>query len=99
MKNKLNFFDWFAQRESFGFDENPSTDYIKEYVKVHAWNVFSKNAPIHDGDCMDRPYTCNLCALEDLLYEYRCYFFDKPDKDGDDIFYPELGFMKIGNDT
>ena len=85
--NKLSFFEWFAAREALE-GEILSTTFIQDFAKEGAWHGYSDSRPIHEGDCTACPWTCSLCALEDLLEEYRLYFFDKQNSDGD-VFYPK----------
>jgi len=32
---------------------------------------------IHDGDCTKQPFTCHLCCIEQLLKDYRHYYFQE----------------------
>ena len=36
----------------------------------------SINNDIHNGDCTNHPYTCNICLLESFLNEYAEYYFN-----------------------
>ena len=88
---KLNFYDWFAERESFYDGCESDTNFIKQFTTVGAWLSYDKNEPNHCGDCTSRPVTCGLCALEGLLREYRMYYFDK--WNGEEIFHPGKGLL------
>ncbi len=83
--NKLSFYDWFAAREALEGEE-PSANFIKNYVH-NAWSAYSTLDPVHEGDCTSAPFSCNLCVLEDLLREYRMYFFDQFENN-EEVFRP-----------
>lgn len=75
MGNKLSFFEWFAEKERRPGDPpltpEQETERIRNFVKDFAW----QRGAFHDGDCTDRPYSCELCGLQGLLEEYReCVF-------------------------
>lgn len=73
---KLTFFEWWSKLE-YPEDEKPDTSFIEGFAKDGAWKSYNTGEAIHCGDCTTYPVTCSLCALEDLLKEYREYFFDK----------------------
>lgn len=77
---KMNFFEWYDWQERQPH-EKPSTAWIENYVKNHAWKSRRFGVPVHDGDCTNMPYTCDLCVVTDLLNEYSDYFFDKAPKE------------------
>jgi len=70
--SKLSFFEWIAEQHRHN-GEAPSTTWIENYAKKTAWESYQNKQPMHDGDCVNRPYSCDLCILEDLLREYREY--------------------------
>ena len=76
MNKKMSFFDWFVQGSNSDIEKEP-TDFIRTFVTQAAWSSYSSSTPVHDGDCTDMPYSCSLCTLEDLLKDYRKYFFKK----------------------
>ncbi len=76
MTEKITFFDWCEEKEK-GLGEEHDTIWIKDYAKHSAWENYKTGTAIHSGDCTNCPYTCDLCALTDLLIGYRDYFFAK----------------------
>lgn len=79
MEEKLNFFEW-ADANERQPHETPSTVFIENYARNSVWKSYRTGQPVHDGDCTNCPYTCDLCVLTDLLVEYREYYFDTSDK-------------------
>lgn len=85
MTEKMNFYDWHEwqectdeeREEVYKDGKKPSTKWIRDYVRNGAWSPYRFLEPVHDGDCTNCPYTCNLCCLESLLREYREYYFSK----------------------
>lgn len=74
--NKLTFFEWCAEQEALeGEDLNGWTEHYKDFATKHAWHSYQSDKAVHDGDCTKCPYTCQLCVLEDLLADYRQYYF------------------------
>lgn len=72
---KLSFFDWYEELEKLPHEAH-STGWIENYAKNDAWKSYRTGEAVHDGDCLNNPYTCSLCSLTDLLIEYREYYFD-----------------------
>lgn len=78
MSDKLNFFEWFAAQEADeGEDVKDLLPWTEKYFTKTAWESYRTSEPIHDGDCVKRPYTCDLCVIERYLTEYKNYFFDR----------------------
>jgi hypothetical protein len=78
MADKLSFFDWYEREECReGETPDPETKWIRGFAQQTAWRSYRRGEATHDGDCTNMPYACSLCALTDLLIEYRDYYFDK----------------------
>jgi hypothetical protein len=79
----VDFYTWYADRERLPSDPpltpEQETEWIRNFSGNVAWHSYRQGKAEHDGDCTNMPYTCNLCALEDLLSEYRKEAFSTVD--------------------
>lgn len=64
MKQKLDLYDWASE-----YNET-SKEWLKEFIE----NTFSGKVT-HLGDCTKHVYACKLCILEDILRDYRDYYY------------------------
>jgi hypothetical protein len=73
--SKYTFIQFVAALESDDFDKIDETwlPWAKEFVSY----LNSDNVNIHDGDCTKKPFSCYLCVVENLLSDYREYYFNE----------------------
>ena len=63
MTDKLNFFEYCAEQEAeAGENVQDWVEHFKKYYTKGVWESYRTGEPRHDGDCVNRPYTCDLCV-------------------------------------
>lgn len=68
--NKLTFWQW-CEKDDLLEGEEPNPDEYKRWFL----GSFFEHSNVHDGDCRGIPMGCGLCQIEELLSEYREYYF------------------------
>jgi len=75
MNKKYTFIEFIAACESDNFD-NIDESWI-HWAKQFVSHLNSDTANIHLGDCTKMPISCYLCNIENLLKNYREYYFNE----------------------
>jgi hypothetical protein len=75
MNKKYTFIQFVAANESDDFDSIDETwiPWAKEFVS----HLNSDVVNIHHGDCTNQPVSCYLCTIENLLKNYKEYYFNE----------------------
>lgn len=67
MKKKLTFKKYLMKKDGV------SKEFINKLLSYIATD--GKEVQEHNGDCTGCPWTCYLCMFEQLLIDYRKYYF------------------------
>ncbi len=79
--SKYTLVEFIAANESNDFNtiDPGMIDFAKQMLE--GFNHYALNIRVHAGDCTKQPISCMLCTYEQILSDYREYFFDKNNKE------------------